>query len=111
MRKFATGKYAIAFCDRCGFKVPYLELKVQIVNMKPTGLRVCDDCMDEDHPQWQVGLWPVFDPQALEHPRPELIAGEEGVPPPEPPPDPGNVIQTEAGEDLTTEGDEQIETG
>jgi uncharacterized protein YbdZ (MbtH family) len=27
--------------------------------MKSTGLRVC--CLDQDHPQWQVGLWPKSD--------------------------------------------------
>lgn len=68
-RPFAVGKYALAMCDRCGLQVLYKELKTQIINMKPTGLRVCDECLDQDHPQYQVGLWPVNDPQALENPR------------------------------------------
>lgn len=70
-KPFATGKHALAMCDRCGLQVSYIELKTQIINLKPTGLRVCAECLDQDHPQYQVGLWPVNDPQALENPRPD----------------------------------------
>lgn len=69
-QQFATGKYAIALCDRCGRQVMYRELRAQIVNMSTTGLLVCDDCLDQDHPQYQVGMWPIDDPQALRDPRP-----------------------------------------
>lgn len=69
-KQFASGKHAIALCDRCARQVEYRSLRMQIVNMKPTGLLVCDECLDPDHPQWQVGLWPVDDPQALRDARP-----------------------------------------
>lgn len=70
-QQFASGKHSIAFCDRCGRQIPYKELAIQIVAMKATGLLVCDECLDKDHPQWQVGMWPIDDPQALRDPRPD----------------------------------------
>lgn len=70
-QQFASGKWSIAFCDRCGRQVEYRGLRMQVVNMKATGLLVCDECLDPDHPQWQVGLWPIDDPQALRDPRPD----------------------------------------
>lgn len=67
---FATGKHSIALCDRCARQIDYRELRMQVVNEKETGLLVCDECLDPDHPQWLVGKWPVDDPQALRDPRP-----------------------------------------
>lgn len=69
-QQFATGKNAIAICDRCGLQFDYKELRTQIVNMVDTGLLVCSECLDQDHPQYQVGMWPIDDPQALRDPRP-----------------------------------------
>lgn len=69
--QFASGKNSIAFCDRCGRKVKYRELKVQIVNQTPTGLRVCTPCLDKDHPQYRVGNLRITDPQALRNTRPD----------------------------------------
>ena len=77
---FATGKYALGICDRCGFTVKYSALKVQIINERESGLRVCPDCLDPDHPQWQVGKYPIYDPQALENPRPDVSTGATNVP-------------------------------
>lgn len=96
-KKFATGKWAIAICDRCGRQVPYKELFVQMINMQPSGLRVCDECVDEDHPQWQIGLMPVDDPQALENPRPDSF--EDRL----------FLLGTENLEPLTTEDGQALE--
>jgi hypothetical protein len=39
------------------------------VKLKKTGLKVCPACHDPDHPQLQLGMYPVNDPQALRDPR------------------------------------------
>lgn len=77
---YASGKHAFGICDRCGFRTKYSELKVQIINDYPTGLRVCPDCLDPDHPQLQLGKYPIYDPQALENPRPDTDTGATNVP-------------------------------
>lgn len=69
--RFADGKHALAECDRCGVRVPYKELKRQFYALHDTGLLMCPDCWDPDHPQLQQGKWPVNDPQALRNPRPD----------------------------------------
>lgn len=67
---FARGKLARGECDRCGRGDLLLdELKFQVVNQRPTNLRVCPDCLDVDHPQLLLGKVPVNDPQALWQPR------------------------------------------
>lgn len=65
MRPFATGRYAKALCDRCGRKIDYLDQKIQIINQRDSGMRVCPECLDKDHPQLQVGRIRIDDPQAL----------------------------------------------
>lgn len=45
------------------------ELKAEVRKLKPTGLLVCSECFDPDHPQLQLGMYPVEDPQALLNPR------------------------------------------
>jgi hypothetical protein len=69
---YARGKKAFGFCDRCGFRYNLKELKYQIINQRNSKLKVCHECMDEDHPQLQLGRYPVNDPQALFEPRPDL---------------------------------------
>ena len=69
MSAFASGKYAIAICDRCGFQYPYNQLRFEISDQKRTGFRVCPECLDEDQPQLQLGQYPVNDPQALRNAR------------------------------------------
>ena len=71
MGNFASGKYALGCCDVCGFQYKLLSLKPQIVKQKPTGLLVCNDCLDIDHEQLMLGSFPVDDPQALQNPRPD----------------------------------------
>lgn len=68
---FASGRHSRGVCDRCGFAFDYNELVEQIENERPTGHRVCHQCLDEDHPQYQLGKFRVYDPQALEYARPE----------------------------------------
>jgi hypothetical protein len=68
---YAAGNKAFGFCDRCSFRYPLHELKDEFVDLEKTGLLVCDDCWDDDHPQNQLGRYPVEDPQALRNPRPD----------------------------------------
>ncbi len=69
---YATGKYSLAICDRCGCRAKYKELRAQVVNSVKTGLRVCPDCLDADHPQLRLNRIRINDPQALQFPRPEV---------------------------------------
>lgn len=67
--KYASGKFAIAICDRCGFQYKLSELKKLIIKTKQVSIKVCPDCYEYDHPQLKLGMYPVFDPQALMEPR------------------------------------------
>lgn len=69
--RFASGKRAIAECDRCGFRYLLKDLKKEIVKTKEHNTLVCWQCWDPDHPQLQLGMYPVDDPQALRNPRPD----------------------------------------
>ena len=66
---FASGKKAIRVCDRCGFQFLLKNLQYEVVKLKRTGLLVCSECWSPDHPQLQLGMYPVQDPQALRNPR------------------------------------------
>lgn len=67
--RFASGKKAIAICDRCGQRFRLKDLKEEIIKTKRYNLLVCNECWDPDHPQLQLGMYPVDDPQALRNPR------------------------------------------
>ena len=69
--RFASGKFAIAECDRCSGRYKLKELRTQTVKTKPFKIKVCHECWDPDHPQLQLGMYPVDDPQALRNPRPD----------------------------------------
>ena len=69
--RFASGKYAIAQCDRCDQRFKLKVLKTEIIKLKNYNLLVCPECWDPDHPQLQLGMFPVDDPQALRNPRPD----------------------------------------
>jgi len=71
-QRFATGKHAYGFCDRCGFRYGLSELKKEIEDERLNGLRVCPECLDVDHPQLQLGQFRIYDPEALQDPRPDL---------------------------------------
>jgi len=67
--RFASGKNAIAECDRCGFRYKLKELKKLTIKTKQVNIKVCPSCWEPDQPQLQLGMYPVDDPQALRDPR------------------------------------------
>ena len=69
--KYASGKYAIAECDRCGQRYKLSELKKEVIKTKLFNIKVCQTCWDPDQPQLSLGLYPVNDPQAVRDPRPD----------------------------------------
>ena len=76
---FASGKNAIAICDRCGFQFKLTALKKEIIKTKIYDLKVCPACWDPDQPQLQLGMYPVNDPQALREPRRDTTYYTSGV--------------------------------
>ena len=80
--RFASGKWAIAQCDRCDQRFKLKVLKREIVKTKNYELLVCPECWDPDHPQLQLGMYPVDDPQGLRSPRPDrsyVTSGTTGL--------------------------------
>jgi hypothetical protein len=80
--RFASGKNAIAICDRCGFQYKLKELKELIVKTKKINILVCFECWEPDQPQLQLGMYPVDDPQALRNPRNDVsyvTSGNSGL--------------------------------
>jgi hypothetical protein len=69
--QFASGKYAISICDRCGQQFKLKELKKLVVKTQIKNILVCRECWEPDQPQLQLGMYPVNDPQALRNPRPD----------------------------------------
>lgn len=82
--QYASGKYAIAECDRCGQRYKLKELKKEIIKTKLYQIKVCPSCWDPDQPQLSLGLYPVQDPQAVREPRPDTSyvasGNNQGVP-------------------------------
>jgi len=70
--KSPSGKYAIAECDRCDQRYMLKELRTEVIKTKPFKIKVCRTCWDYDHPQLQLGMYPVNDPQAIREPRPDV---------------------------------------
>ena len=80
--KFASGKNAIAMCDRCGFQYKLKQLKGLVIKTKNVNILVCPSCWEPDQPQLQLGMYPVDDPQGLRNPRNDtsyLQAGLTGL--------------------------------
>ena len=46
MAVFATGKYALAICDRCGQQYNFNQLRQEW-----NGLKTCPECYEPKHPQ------------------------------------------------------------
>ena len=69
--RFASGKWAIAQCDRCDQRFKLKVLRKEIIKTKNYDLMVCPECWDPDQPQLQLGMFPVDDPQGLRDPRPD----------------------------------------
>lgn len=70
--KYASGKNSIAECDRCGQRYKLVELKKLTIKTKQVSIKVCPECWDPDHPQLRLGMYPVYDPQAVREPRPDI---------------------------------------
>lgn len=80
--KYASAKHSIAQCDRCNFRYKLKDLRTQTLKTKPYKVKVCKTCWDPDQPQLQLGMYPVYDPQAVEEPRPDnsyLVSGQSGL--------------------------------
>jgi hypothetical protein len=80
--RFASGKWAIAQCDRCDQRFKLKVLRKEIIKTKTYELLVCPECWDPDQPQLQLGMFPVDDPQGLRNPRPDrsyLLSGNSGL--------------------------------
>jgi hypothetical protein len=69
--RFSSAKNSIAECDRCGFRYKLKELKKLTIKTKQVSIKVCKNCWEPDHPQLQLGMYPVQDPQAVREPRPD----------------------------------------
>ena len=63
---YALGKYSYGVCDRCGFRVRYLQMR-----MEWTGFKVCSECYEPKNPQRNPPVSPT-DPESLHQPRPEV---------------------------------------
>jgi len=80
--RFSSAKNSIAECDRCGFRYKLKELKKLTIKTKQVTIKVCHTCWEPDHPQLQLGMYPVQDPQAVREPRRDnsyLQAGYTGL--------------------------------
>jgi hypothetical protein len=62
---YASGKFAIALCDRCGQRY-----KLNRLIKEWTGFKVCPECYEPKHPQLEPKR-SINEPQALYQPRPE----------------------------------------
>ena len=77
--RFASGKIAIAICDRCGFQFRLRELRTLIIKTQQVNILVCRECWEPDQPQLQLGMYPVDDPQALRNPRKDNTYYQSGT--------------------------------
>lgn len=91
--RFASGKYAIAMCDRCGQQYKLKELRKLTIKTKQVSIKVCQECWEPDQPQLQLGMYPVNDPQALREPRPDTSYLVSGIGPDGGPEGGSRVIQ------------------
>ena len=71
MTAFASSKNALGICDVCGFQYKLRELRSLTVRGRVVNTLACPECWNEDHPQNELGKYPVRDPQALQDPRPD----------------------------------------
>ena len=80
--RYASGKNSIAECDRCGQRFMLKQLKKEIIKTRIFNIKVCPECWDPDQPQLSLGLYPVYDPQAVREPRPDTsyqVSGTTGL--------------------------------
>ena len=91
--RFASGKHAIAQCDRCNFRYKLKELKRLIIKTKNINILVCPECWEPDQPQLLLGMYPVNDPQAVRNPRPDTSYIVSGIGPDGSPEGGSRIIQ------------------
>lgn len=72
--RFTAGNRAISECDVCGFRFKLKELKNLVIKTKQVAIKACPQCWVPDHPQLQLGMYPIADPQAVRDPRPDFNA-------------------------------------
>jgi len=80
--KYSSAKYSIAECDRCGQRYKLTELRKLTIKTKMVSIKVCPECWEPDQPQLQLGMYPVYDPQAVQEPRPDVsyyLSGNNGL--------------------------------
>jgi hypothetical protein len=75
--QFASAKWALGICDRCGQTYKLKQLKGLVVKTKNINILVCPTCWEPDQPQLSLGLYPVDDPQALQNARPDTNKGTD----------------------------------
>jgi hypothetical protein len=99
--RFASGKYAIAECDRCGQRYMLKQLKKLTIKTKQVNIKVCPECWEPDQPQLQLGMYPVDDPQGLREPRPDTSYWSSGL----------NGLQLEVGNGVSPDANGVPEGG
>ena len=67
MGVFATGKYALAICDRCGQQYKFSQLQQEW-----NGLKTCPECFETKHPQLERQKH-AADAQSLQDARPARV--------------------------------------
>lgn len=77
--KYASGKFSIAECDICGQRYKLKELRKLTIKTKQVSIKACPECWNPDQPQLQLGMYPVYDPQAVREPRPDLSYYQSGT--------------------------------
>lgn len=77
--RFTNGVRAISECDRCGQRYKLKQLKPLILKTKQINIMVCPECWEPDHPQLQLGMYPVDDPQAVRNPRRDNSYTQSGL--------------------------------
>ncbi|NBU72327.1 MAG: hypothetical protein EBS53_12925 [Bacteroidetes bacterium] len=77
--KYASGKYAIAECDICGQRYQLKQLRKLTIKTKLVSIKACPECWNPDQPQLQLGMYPVYDPQAVREPRPDTSYYQSGT--------------------------------
>jgi hypothetical protein len=77
--KYASGKNSIAECDRCGQRYKLTQLRKLVIKTKQVSIKVCPECWEPDQPQLQLGMYPVYDPQAVREPRPDISYYQSGL--------------------------------
>jgi|TARA_R110000751_G_scaffold64547_3_gene132576 NAD-dependent SIR2 family protein deacetylase len=85
---YASGKHALAICDRCGWQYPYLSMKTEWDHA-----RVCPECYEPKHPQLDPIQVPI-DAEVLWKPRPDVPLPQSGL---------GKVTTTNLSTDVISE--------